>query len=112
MRVRVDGEQRPGRDRAAQQPPGRIEPFGTAVDLDGRPGLRACGEDRLGVELRLRAALAGQQAAGAVPEDIGVRIAYGGDQPARHGAGVHPQLRVRRDHHQVQPGEEFGLLVQ
>ncbi len=71
VRVGVDGEAAPVLHRHLQQRPRRVEPFGTAVDLDRRvePGTR--GEHVVGVEGG-RVALA-DEPTGAVTEDVDVR---------------------------------------
>lgn len=112
VRVGVHGEQHARVDRPPQQPARRVEPLRAAVDLHGRARFRARGEDGVRVELRLGPAAPGEQAARAVPEHVRARIAYGGDHAAGHRPRVHAQFGVHRHHHDVQPFQQPGLLVQ
>ena len=63
--VRVNGEGAAEPDRLMEQVLGGILPFGPGVDLDGRAGARAGGEDRVGVERRLGSAASDDDAPGA-----------------------------------------------
>ena len=99
-------------DGEAEQAAGRVEAFGAGVDLDGLVELRGGGEDELGVEGRLRAAAADDDAAGAVAEDVHVRIGERGDHAAGHLLAVHAQLGVHAGDDDVELREEIGLLVE
>jgi len=119
VRVGVDGEQAAGLDGQAQQPPGRVAAFRTAVDLDRDAVITAGCEHRLGIEGRLGPAPAtfgpaapGQQPAGAVPEHIHVRAGHRGHHPVGHRLGGHPQagMRARDDH--VELAEQVLTLIQ
>ena len=65
---------------------GGSQPLGPGVDLDRDAELPAGLEDHLGVELRLRprAAPPDDHPAGAVAEDVDVRVGDRGDHPRRH----------------------------
>ena len=113
VRVGVDRERAAGLDRQPQQPLRRVEPLRPRVDLHGDAVLGAGGEDGVGVELRLGPlAGAGHHAAGAVAEDVDVRVRDGGEHPLGHLRRRHPQLAVHARDHDVQLGEQLGLLVE
>ena len=79
----------PSVDGVAQQLLGRVLALGPRVDLHRGPGAGAGGEHRLGVEGGLRPATPGDEAPGAVAEDVGVR-ALDGRQHALGHAGATP----------------------
>ena len=112
VRVGVDGEQAAGLGGQAQQRAGRVLALGAAVDLDRDAVLAAGGEHRLGVEVRLRPAAAGDHPPGAVPQHVHVRVADRGHHPLGHRPGGHPQLGVHAGDDHVQPGEQVLALVE
>ena len=70
------------------------------------PNCAARLEHQLGVELRLAAGApaTGDQPAGAVAEDVGVRVGHRRYHPAGHRLAVHLQLGVHRGHDDVEAG--------
>src|ERR1700681_2063179 len=52
VRVGVDADVAARADRQEEQFGGRVTPLGARVDLDRRPGPRACRENLLGIERR------------------------------------------------------------
>ena len=69
-------------------------------------------EHRLGVERRLRPAAADDDAAGAVPEDVGVRALDRRQHPCGHLPGVHPQLGVHAGDDDVELAEQVEVEVE
>jgi hypothetical protein len=121
VRVGVDGELAAQVDGEGEQPQRRIQPLGPGVDLHRGAVLDARGEHRLGVEGALRPRplasslplLAGdQQPAGAVPEDVGVRVRDRGQHPLGHRRGVRAQVGVHAGDDDVQPPEQLVGLVE
>ena len=114
MGVAVDAEQTAGIEGQPDQLVRRILPFGAGIDFDGHIILGARREHARGVELGLRAGSPRplQQPAGAVAEDVRVRIIDGAQHPLGHGAPVGAELRVDARHHDVQPVQHLRGLVQ
>ena len=110
--VGVDHHHAVERESQVEQRLGRIESFGTGVDLDRRAGRGARAEDRLGVEGRLRAAASDQDPARAVAEDVGVRALDGPEHPPGHLGCVHPELGVHAGHDHVELREQLVVLVE
>ena len=102
----------PELDGEAEQPRGRIEPLGTRVDLDRHLEAATGFEDDLRVELELRPAAADDDPTGAVTEHIGEWVGDGHHHALGHLVAGHAQLRMHAGHHQVELGEQPGLLVE
>ena len=101
-------------EREVQQPGGRVAALGPGVDLHCGAVVAAGGEHLLGVELRFwpDASAAGDEAAGAVAEHIGVRVGDRLDHSPRHRCGVHREFGVHAGHHDVEALEQFGFLIE
>ena len=107
----------PSSTASREQPVRRVLALGPAVDLDRRPALparartpRPASNSDSG---RARGPPVADQPAGAVPEDVDVRVAR--PRPASApviGAAGHPQLGVHAGHHHVEPGEQVVALVE
>ena len=112
VRVGADRDPQAGLDRLGQDPFGRIEPLGPAVDLERGVELPARLDDHVVVERRLRPAPPDEQPAGAVAEDVDVRAGDRRDHAPGHLSALHAQLRVHaRDHH-VDAGQQLLVLVE
>src|SRR5438105_15007538 len=75
VRVRVEGDPTLGLHGESQQALGRVEPFRTAVDLDGLVETLCRREDDIGIELGgWPAAFPGSHATGDVADDVQVRV--------------------------------------
>ena len=110
--VGVDRHQAPRRHRHAQEGVGGIEAFGSGVDLDGGAGADA-GVEHLGVvEARFGSAPADDDASRAVTEDVGMGALDGGDHAPGHRRRVHLELGVHAGHHDVEPAQQVGILVE
>ena len=116
MRVGVDGETSSDLDRNTEQPPGRIEPLGSAVDLDGHVVFLTGKENLVRIEMGLRPRLTAlapdEQPSRAMPEDVDERVAHRGDHAPGHRDPFHGQLRVHACHDDVELLEKLRLLVE
>ena len=114
MGIGVDREQATGLDSHPQQPPGRIEPFGSRVHLDGYPESLAGGEDDLGVELRFGPPTSSptDEPAGAVAEHVDVRVGDRGHHPRGHLVGRHAQSTVDTRDDEVEASQQRRFLVE
>lgn len=114
MGIGIDGEKAAGIDGLAQKPVRGILALGARVDLDGLAQASRGFEDSRSVELRLGAvlALAAGHAAGAVAEDVQVRVFERPQHARGHLVGGHAELRVDTRDDDVETGEELGALVE
>ena len=113
VRVGVDGEDAADLGGQGEQPVRRVLALRPAVDLHRDAFVPAGGEDRLGVEDRLRpAAAAPEQPPGAVAEHVHVPVPHRGHHPVGHRLGGHPQLGVDAGHHHVELAEQVLVLVE
>ena len=76
------------------------------------PVLSTGAEDGLGVEARRLAALAGDEPARAMAEDVGVGVLHGRDHAPGHLRRLHAQLRVDAGDDDVEPGQKRLVLVE
>src|ERR1700726_3216578 len=105
VRVGVDADVAARIDRQAEQFGGRVAPLGAGVDLDRRPGPRACRENLLGIELRWLATPSDDDPAGAVPEDVAMRVLDGPHHPPRDLGRLHTELGVDAGDHHVEAAQ-------
>ena len=110
VRVGVDHDSHPCRDRRARVRLGEIAAIGVRVDLQQRPRARRRREDRLDVQ-RVGLAPLDQPARG-VADRIDQWVLDRGDHPLGHLLLGHPERRVHARHDPVEPLQQLVLVVE
>ena len=106
MGVGVDRDVAAPSDSLLEQLLGRVLALRPTIDLYRGAELCACGEHVVRVEVRLRSARTHDLAAGAVAQDVDVRVRNGEHHPAGHLRFGHRELRVHRRDDDVEVGEQ------
>ncbi len=114
VRVGVDREQASALQCQRDEVVGRVLALRPGVDLDSDPVRGARIEHGAGIERRRRARAprAGDEAPRDVAEHIHLTAGDRRHEPACHRRRLHPQLRVRRRHDDVERLEQLRLVVE
>src|SRR5947207_1984017 len=104
VRIAVHGELDPSLPGPAHVLGRKVEPVRGAVDLQGRAGAGARGEQLVQIDVH-RPAAADDPGQG-VADDVDVRVLAGPDEPARHLLPGLAEVRVHRGHADIEPGQE------
>lgn len=112
--VGVDGEQAAEVTCQGEQVVGRVDAFGSRIDLDGGVGVAARRKHLVRIECRLwaRTASAGDEPPRAVPEHPYARVFDCSHHPSGHRSRVHLQLRVHRRCDDIDALEHLRGLVE